>query len=160
MRAWCVQGEGGNIYLPINMEIFKSFNKQHGSPGVNLKSQPWLGQAQGPGGTEEEAVNTKEALGGRSGSSPFKGTRALSGLGGAVNQWKAASGAAGQDPARGAHRQPRTSEPLQPLLLPLSAHDKEQGRPQCGQGGRAADGEQLLHAVALTLRRLDGRDGT
>lgn len=97
MRAWCIQGEGSNIYLRINMEMFKSFNKQYGSTSVNLQIQPWLGQAQSPGGTEEEAVNTKEVSGGWSGSSPFKGTRALSGLDGAVNQWEVASGAEGQD---------------------------------------------------------------
>lgn len=52
-----------------------------------------------------------------------------------------------------------TSESLQPLLLPLLAHDEEQCHPQCGQDDGAADGEQLLHIISLTLSRLNGRDG-
>lgn len=52
-----------------------------------------------------------------------------------------------------------TSEPLQPLLLPLLPHHDEQGHAQGGQDDGAADGEQLLHVVALALGRFDGRDG-
>lgn len=63
-------------------------------------------------------------------------------------------------PTQEAHRQLPTSEPLQPPLLPLFAYDEEQSHPQCGQDDRAADGEQLLHVIPLTLSRLDGRDGT
>lgn len=62
-------------------------------------------------------------------------------------------------PSQEAHRNLLTSEPLQPLFFPLLANDEEQCHPQCGQDDRAADGEQLLHVIPLTLCRLDGRDG-
>lgn len=46
-------------------------------PECTSKIQPWLGQAQNLGGTEEEAVRAKVSEGWSS-SSPFNGTQALS----------------------------------------------------------------------------------